>query len=327
MRIRCMLSLLAVFVLVMTVANGCVSDDRNDNIDASEEVVRIRVAHGASESYHMHLAWLKFKEILERDDRFKVEVYPASQMGNDYEMIESVKTGDITMASPPSSFLVDESPGMAMIELPYVFSSRQEAVAVLGSLWGSERLKDLEEHGMYGLGYLENGLRHLTNSKVAVRTPEDLKGLKLRTMQVPAHVYLWNDMGATAEGAPFAELYTNLSNGVFDGQENPVSHIYSQKFYEVQDYITLTGHVYTAYVPVVNVDFWRGLDETMQNAIKEAFDTAKDYQLGMIEAEERRQLDEIVNHEIYPTTLIELTPDERKLLLMVPSRRWFITEK
>ncbi|MDK2800399.1 MAG: C4-dicarboxylate-binding protein DctP [Clostridiales bacterium] len=272
----------------------------------------IKIAHGASESYHMHRAWLKFKEELEKGGKFKVEIYPSSQFGNDAEMIESVKTGDLTMATPPSSFLTDEAPKMALIELPYVFPSRQAAIDTLRGEWGQTRLKELEDDGMVGLGYLENGLRHLTNSKKPVKSPEDLKGLKLRTMQVPAHVYLWNDLGATAEGAPFPELYTNLSTGVFDGQENPIAHIYSQKFYEVQDYITLTGHVYTAYVPVMNIDFWNSLNEEEQKEIKDAFEVARKYQLSLIDKEEAEQLEEIKNNKTYPTTVIELTAEEKQ---------------
>lgn len=279
---------------------------------SQDEVKTIKIGHGASEAYHMHRAWVKFKEVLEKEGKFKVEIYPSSQFGNDTEMIESVKTGDITMATPPSSFLTDEAPNMALIELPYVFPTRKAAVNTLAGEWGQAQLKELEDDGMIGLGYLENGLRHLTNSKKEVRTPEDLNGLKLRTMQVPAHVYLWNDLGATAEGAPFAELYTNLSTKVFDGQENPIAHIYSQKFYEVQDYITLTGHVYTAYLPVMNIDFWNGLNAEEQKAVKDAFETARSYQLDLINKEESSQLEEIKNNTNYETKVIELTASEKQ---------------
>ncbi len=134
-------------------------------------------------------------------------------------------------------------------------------------------------------------------------------------MQVPAHVYLWNDLGATAEGAPFSELYTNLSTGVFDGQENPVAHIYSQKFYEVQDYITLTGHVYTAYVPVMNLEFWKTMDDEQKQAINDAFEVSRLHQLALIEEEEGKQLDEVINNDTYPTTVIELTAEEKQAFI------------
>ena len=296
---------------VMLTFTACSSSDQAD----TTETKTIKIGHGASETYHMHKAWVKFKEELEKNGKFNVEIYPSSQFGNDAEMIENVKTGDLTMATPPSSFLTDEAPGMALIELPYVFPSRQAAIDTLGGEWGQKQLKELEDNGMVGLGYLENGLRHLTNSKKPVRTPEDLNGLKLRTMQVPAHVYLWNSLGTIAEGAPFPELYNNLSTGRFDGQENPVAHIYSQKFFEVQDYITLTGHVYTAYVGVMNIDFWNGLSAEQQEEIGSAFDTAYKYQLDLIDQEESKQLEEIKNNTQYPTEVIELTKDEKQAFI------------
>lgn len=300
--------LVSIVVLVLTVLglSACGGGAK------SSKVKKIKVGHGASESYHMHRAWVKFKEVLEKNGNFAVEIYPSSQLGNDAEMIESVKTGDLTVCVPPSSFLTDESPNMALIELPYVFPSRDAAISTLKNNWGQEQLKNLEDDGMHGFGYLENGLRHLTNSKKGVRSPESLKGLKLRTMQVPSHVYLWNDLGATAEGAPFAELYTNLSTKVFDGQENPIAHIHSQKFFEVQDYITLTGHVYTAYVPVMNIDFWNELSSEEQKQVNEAFEMTRKYQLDLINAEETAQLEEIKENSAYPTTVIELSKQEKQ---------------
>jgi tripartite ATP-independent transporter DctP family solute receptor len=307
-----LIAFIAALATVVTLA-GCGSQTKTTESNAtSGEPKLIKIAHGASESYHMHRAWVKFKEEIEKGGHFKVELYPSSQFGNDTEMIESVKTGDITMAVPPSSFLTDEVPEMALIELPYVFPTRQAAIDTLNGEWGTSQLAKLEGSGMVGLGYMENGLRHLTNSKRPVKTPEDLNGLKLRTMQVPAHVFLWNDLGSTAEGAPFAELYTNLSTKVFDGQENPIAHIYSQKFYEVQNYMTLTGHVYTAYVPVMNQDFWKSLSSAEQKEIADTFEIARKHQLTLIDQEESKQLSEIKNNGTYKTEVIELTAEEKQ---------------
>lgn len=303
-------NLFIVMCFVITLTLTACSGSSNSGDESGETVKTIKIGHGASESYHMHQAWLHFKETLESAGNFKVEIYPSSQFGNDAEMIENVQTGDLTMATPPSSFLTDQAPEMAMIELPYVFPSREVAVKTLQGEWGQKQLEALQDDGLYGLGYFENGMRHLTNSKLPVRKPEDLKGLKLRTMQVPAHVYLWNDLGATAEGAPFAELYNNLSTGRFDGQENPIAHIYSQKFYEVQSYITLTGHVYTAYVPVMNLDFWNELSSEEQQQLKDAFEQAVEYQQKLIEEQESKQLEEIANNTQFKTEIIVLTDEE-----------------
>lgn len=114
--------LLVLAAILLFTFSACGTQDQKAT---SKGPKTIKIAHGASESYHMHRAWLKFKEELEKGGKFKVEIYPSSQFGNDAEMIESVKTGDLTIATPPSSFLTDEAPKMALIELPYVFPSRQ----------------------------------------------------------------------------------------------------------------------------------------------------------------------------------------------------------
>lgn len=260
---------------------------------ANAKKVKIQVAHGASDGYHMHRALVKMKEELEKSGRFDVRIFPSSQMGNDTEMIETVSTGDVDMVFSPSSFFTKYSKRMNFIELPYVFPSRDAAIKVLGGEWGKKALSDLNAKGIVGLGFMENGLRHLTNSRAEVVGPADLKSMKLRTMQVPAHVEFWNLTGASASGSPFAELYTNLSTGVFDGQENPVAHIYTQKFNEVQKNMTLTGHVYTAYVGVANKSWWDRLSTDNRKDIQTAFDHAYTYQLKLIDQEESKQLEEM----------------------------------
>ncbi|WP_317855213.1 DctP family TRAP transporter solute-binding subunit [Chakrabartyella piscis] len=284
-------------------------------VESTGEVKKITIAHGASESYHMHRALLQFEETLEATGMFDITIYPSSQFGNDTEMIESVKTGDITMAIPPSSFLTDEAPTMALIELPYVFPSREAAIATLDGEWGDQQLLALQDSGLYGMGYLENGLRHITNSKVAIRTPEDMDGLKLRTMEVAAHVTYWNSLGCSAEGSPFAELYTNLSTKVFDGQENPIAHIHAQKFNEVQSYLTLSGHVYTTYVPVMQMDYWNSLSAEEQAIMSDAMESAYAYQLELVEAEEAGQLEEIGSSTTYPCEVIVLTDEEKQAFI------------
>ncbi|TWT01764.1 TRAP transporter substrate-binding protein [Planomicrobium sp. CPCC 101079] len=301
---------LFLILLMIVVMAACSSGTSGSG---SEGVKTIKIAHGSNESYHMHKAWLEFEKDLEANGNFEVEIYPSSQFGNDDEMVESAKLGDITIATPPSSFLTDEAKNMALIELPYVFPDRETAINTLGGEWGQAQLKDLEDDGLIGMGYLENGVRHLTNNTKPVVTPQDLQGLKLRTMQVPAHVYLWNDLDAIAEGAPFAELYNNLSSGRFDGQENPISQIYAQKYYEVQKYLTLTGHVYTSYVPVMNQDFWNELTDEEKDEITTAFADARDFQLGLIAEEESGQLEEIKNNKDYPTEVTELTEEQKQL--------------
>lgn len=255
--------------------------------------VKVQIAHGASDGFSMHRALVQMKTELEKSGRFDVRIFPSSQMGNDTEMIETVSTGDMDIVLSPSSFFTRYSKSMSFIELPYVFPSRDVAINVLGGAWGKKALSELESKGLVGIGYMENGMRHLTNNKAEVVGPADLKGMKLRTMQVPAHVEFWNLTGASASGSPFAELYTNLSTGVFDGQENPLAQITSQKFNEVQKFMTLTGHVYSAYVVAANKDWWNGLNADNKKSLQTAFDNAYAYQLKLINQEETKQTEDM----------------------------------
>lgn len=288
---------------------GATKQDKQAGADAP---ITLKIAHGASETYHLHRALLKFKDIVEETGKFKVEIYPNQQFGSDGEMIEGVKTGDLTMAVSPSSYLTDECPSMSLIELPYVYPNRETALATLNGEWGQKELAELEKAGLHGLGYMENGMRHLTNSKKEIHLPADLNGMKVRTMQVEAHVDFWNSLGCSAEGSPFSELYTNLSTGVFDGEENPIAHIYSQKFYEVQKYITLSEHVYCAYIPLVTTDFWNGLTEEQKTILNDAFQQSYDYQMELVETEEESQLKEM---ETSGCIVTRLTDEEKQAFI------------
>jgi len=289
---------------------GCGGNTDTGGTNTSDDgVVTLKIAHGASETYHMHRAIERFKELVEETGQFQVEIYPAQQFGSDGEMIEGVKTGDLTMAVSPSSYMTEELPSMSLIELPYVYPNRETAWAVLNGEWGQKELDELEEAGLHGLGYMENGMRQLTNNKKEIHHPEDLNGMKLRTMQVQAHVDFWNSLGCSAEGSPFSELYTNLSTGVFDGEENPIAHIFSQKFYEVQKYITISDHVFTAYVPVMTVDFWDSLSEEKQTIINDAFKEAYNYQMELVEKEEPEELEEM---EAAGCVVNRLTDEEKQ---------------
>ena len=243
----------------------------------------------------MHRALLKFEELVEERSGgdFDVQIFPSSQMGPDREMIEGVQTGVLEMAVSPSSFFAGWDPAFAVIELPYMYPSKEVALDVLNGDAGDEMLARLENQGLVGLGWMENGLRHITNNVRPIKTPEDLQGIKLRTMKVPAHVDTFKALGANPTPMNFGEVYSALQQGVIDGQENPVALIDSQRFYEVQKHVSLTGHVFTVYIPVVGEWFWSGLTEDQQSLLREAMTDAAAYQQELVNAEEAGQLQKI----------------------------------
>lgn len=255
----------------------------------------IKVGHGANEQYHMHRALLRFEELVEAgsDGEFDVQIFPSSQLGPDREMIEGVQTGVLEMAVSPSSFLAGWDPAFAVIELPYLYASKAIALETLNGDTGQAMLDRLEDQGLVGLGWLENGLRHVTNNVRSINAPADLDGVKLRTMKVPAHVATFTALGANPTPMNFGEVYSALQQGVIDGQENPIALIDSQRFYEVQKHLSLTGHVFTVYVPVVSKAFLDSLSEEQQLLIRDSMTKAAEYQQELVNAEEAGQLEKI----------------------------------
>ena len=269
----------------------------------------IRIGHGANDKLHMHRALLRFEELVEKGSNGEIEIriFPSSQMGPDREMIEGVQTGVLEMAIPPSSFFAGWDPSFAVIELPYVYPSKDVALKVLNGPAGDEMLKKLEKQGLVGLGWLENGLRHVTNNVRPIHSPEDLSGIKLRTMKVPAHVDTFSALGANPTPMNFGEVYSGLQQGVIDGQENPIALIDSQRFYEVQKYMSLTGHVFTTYVPVISKSFFDGLSAEHQALIRASMHKASDYQQELVNGEESAQLEAIRKSGV---EVVDLSPEQ-----------------
>jgi len=275
---------------------------------ASKKTI-IKIGHGANEKYHMHRALLEFKRLVEEGSNgsMEIQIFPSSQMGPDREMIEGVQTGVLEMCVPPSSFFPGWDPAFATIELPFMYPSKDVALKTLHSQEGKKMLQRLEALDLVGLGWLENGTRHVTNNVRPIHSPDDLQGVKLRTMKVPAHVDTFKALGANPTPMNFGEVYSGLQQGVIDGQENPVAHIYSQRFFEVQKYMSLTGHVFTVYIPVISKSFFDSLPQKDQTLLLESMAQAEVYQQNLVNSEEAGQLAEIEKAGVKVT---KLTPEE-----------------
>ena len=300
-----LLSILSAMALVLVIAAP--------SFAAKPKVMKI--AHMTNEVYHMHRAMVVFQQELNATGKFNVQIFPSAQFGPDTEAIETTLAGDLDMTVSPSSYFTDESSSIALIELPYVFATRDEAIKTLDGPWGREQLDRLEKSGLYGVGFMENGHRHVSNSKLPIRKPSDLKGLKMRTMPVPAHVYYWNSLGCSAEGSPFSELYTNLATKVFDGQENGIAHTYTSKLNEVQQFLSMTGHVYTTYILAMNGDYWKGLTKEEQDLVMAAHKKAYAHQLDLIEKEDAANLAEMQNNKTHKFEVITLTAEEHQAFM------------
>jgi tripartite ATP-independent transporter DctP family solute receptor len=250
--------------------------------------VRLRMAHSGAEAETQHAAALEFaRQVKARTNgQVEVQVYPASTLGNDNTAIAGVRGGTIDLCTSGTPYYTGMVGRMNVLDLPYIFTSAEHAYRVLDGSIGRGLLDELEGHGLKGLAYWEVGFRSLTNSRRSVRTPEDIKGLKVRTTPNPAHLKAFQIFGASPTPMPIAEVFSALENKAVDGQENPVGIVRGAKLYEVQKYMSMTRHAYTAMPVVMNKAKFAALPAAHQQALVDAALAAGGFQRELIRKNE-----------------------------------------
>jgi TRAP-type transport system periplasmic protein len=281
-------------ILVMS---GCGKDSATSNQPEGEAVEgiqerTIRAGIGNSEKHPQGQGMVKFKELLEEKSggKMKVQNFFDATLGDDVKMTEALQAGTQEITVPSTSPLVGTIKEFGIYDFPFVFNEEEEAYAVLDGAVGQKLLDKLPEHDLVGLAYWENGFRQLTNSKHAVETAEDFKGLKIRTMQNEVHLAAFEKLGANPSPMAFSEVFTALETETVDGQENPLATIQTQKYNEVQSYLSLTKHVYTPFVFLVSKKFWDDLSEEEQKIMSEAAQEAGQYQRDLNQSENEKAL-------------------------------------
>ena len=205
--------------------------------------------------------------------RLQIQPFPDAALGGEVEMLKGVQLGTIDLAFITGAPLPSVLPEAGIFNIPFLFNDSNHARGVLDGPIGDSYLKALSGKDLVALAWGENGLRHLTNSKRPIATPEDLKGLKLRLPQSPVMLAGFRALGADANPLPFPQLYSALQAGVFDGQENPIATIMSAKFAQVQKFLTLSGHVYDPAVIVLSPDTNDDLSPEDRTILREAAKT------------------------------------------------------
>jgi tripartite ATP-independent transporter DctP family solute receptor len=206
--------------------------------------------------------------------KYKIVVYGSSQLGGDKEMMQKLKLGTIDFVEP-STIMSSEADIFGVFEMPYLVKSREHMKKIENAVFWSQIEPAAEKKGIKVLAVWENGFRHITNNKHPIVTPADLKGIKLRVPEGKWRVKMFQAYGANPSPMKFSEVFTALQTGVMDGQENPFAQIASAKFYEVQKYLSLTGHVYTPSYLVVSSKKWSTLPADVRKVLDE---TAKETQ-------------------------------------------------
>ena len=211
----------------------------------------------------------KFKELIEQasNGNINVQIFHSQSIGNETEILQQIQMNTMQMGIITCGPFDTFDPIVRVINYPFLFKDNEQADKILDGPLGAKILKSLERAGFKGLCFSENGFRDLTNNKHPVKSPDDVKGLKIRVMDSALHKAIWQALGANPTPMPWP-IYTELEQGVIDGQENPLWVMEVYKFYEIQKYMTLTRHVYSPHIDVASLEWWNTLDANTQDLIQ-----------------------------------------------------------
>jgi len=237
----------------------------------------------------------KFADIVEQKSggKIKVRLFPSGQLGGDLQTVSALQGGTIDLTVLNAGLLVGQVKEFGLFDLPFLFASGKEADAVVDGPFGRKLADLLPAKNLMSLGYWELGFRNLTNSRRPVTKLEEIQGLKVRVVQSPLYIDLFNTLGANAVPLPFPELYTALEQKTVDGQENPVTLINTSKFYEVQKHLTLTRHTYNPQIVVFSKRVWDRLDADEKKLIEDAAQEARTFQREYSREQETKALEAV----------------------------------
>ena len=266
---------------------------RRASAQAAKTVIRIGTV--VASNHPENIGARKIKELVEARSKgeLEVQVFTDSQIGDQRTMVENLRNGVQDMTWVTVGFFGSYEPILNVIESGYLFRDSQHSYNVFDGPFGNEVRGLVEKHGVKLLGFYEAGMRHVTNSVRPIRTPADLKGLKIRTPQAKYHLLTLKLMGANPVAMAFPEVYAALQQKVIDGQENPLSNIYYAKFYEVNKFISLTGHLLLTHMVLYSDRLWSRLSPQHQAIVRQAVIDSQETQRKAVRDDDARLLAEI----------------------------------
>lgn len=240
-------------------------------VDAQAQTIRLRFAHSGTEVDPIHLAAVELgKKVKERTGgAIEIRPYPNSTLGNDGIALAGVRAGTIDMSTTGNPYFTGMVPKLNALDLPYQFASAEQAYKVFDGPVGRSLLDELGGFQFKGLAFWELGFRNLANSRRAIRNAEDIKGLKIRTTPNAAHILMFQLLGASPQPMAYAEVFPALESRAIDGHENAINSMYASKMYEVQKYLSITRHAYTALPLVMNKAKFEALSAEHQRILVE----------------------------------------------------------
>ncbi|MBP2641710.1 MAG: tripartite ATP-independent periplasmic transporter solute receptor, DctP family [Firmicutes bacterium] len=274
---------LLIIVFAMTAMVGC--GGTQQAAKPADKPIVLKLGHSTPPTHPYNLGAEQLAKLVDQktNGKVKIQVFHSSQLGSERELIEGLQMGTVDMTVISTAPLSGFSSKFLVLDLPFIFTSTEHAYKVLDGPIGTEILSSLNEKGIIGLAFWENGFRNITNSKLPILHPADMKGMKIRTMENPIHMASFSQIGSDPTPMAFGELFTALQQKTVDSQENPLPIIWTSNFHEVQKYLSMTGHFYAAAPLLISKTAWDKLPADAQAALKEAATEAKKFERDQIQ--------------------------------------------
>jgi tripartite ATP-independent transporter DctP family solute receptor len=277
------ISILLVAVMLIAVLAGCGSAPASSApaAETKAEPIVIKISHQNASTHPIQLGLLEFKRLLEEKSGGTItcDIYDSAVLGNDTSNMQQVIAGSLDAAMIMGAVIWQGYDGRANVEeLPFLFDSYEKAYAAYDGEFGKYLAENvLESQGGHVVNFWDNGFRHFTNNIRPVTVPADMKGIKFRTADSEIRLHMFECCGTSAITMAFSELYSAMQQGTVDGQENPLSNIVASSFFEVQKYLSLSGHIYNTSVFFFSDNFWNSLTDEQKAIIEECSREARDY--------------------------------------------------
>ena len=314
-----LISVMLVLVLVLAAMTGCgntKSGDEEQSQGTEEQSYTLRLGHVTQTTHPFHIGAEKFAEkVAEKSNgRITIEIYPARALGDDREILEQVMNNTIDMGVISGPVFSAYTPVIDTLQLPFMLNTYEKELAAVQTDEMSALLDSLSQFNLKGLGVFEGGMRHLANAKKPITTPDDLKGLKLRTTQSDLVMEIISSLGANPTPMAYGEVYTGLQTKVIDGEEINLTSISSEKHYEVLTNVTEMGLFPFPGICVMSQTKFNSLPETDQHIIAEAAKEAMVELLGELPSIDETAVEDIKNNsDVEILTDVDTTPFKEKV--------------
>lgn len=284
--------------LIMITVTACACGQQGGQSSGSDSSVEyvIRLGHSDTEDNLLNVSLQNYADWVNEQTggRVVIRLYPDEKLGDNTEMAQQLVTGELDAMMMPQGVEATYAPKIATLGLPFLFTSYEQAWAVMDDEEIAEGLtQGLGDYNMIQLAFWENGMRQITNSVREIKTPEDVSGLKIRIPDDAMTASIFRELGANTTKFAWSKTYDALKQGTFDGQENPIANIYASKINEVNSYMTLTNHKYESKNLVFSLSTWNKLPEDIQKILLEGAETFGKEHREEVASEEEKQLEEL----------------------------------